>query len=380
MEYIDKLKGGVKMMKKARKLMVAIVTEVSVSLKMMVALLTIMMVMVMMTPVTVKATCENERFALNVNKYGMATVTDKTEDMTYQLTKAMTTEEGGIDDASDTVYLRFKDGSLYVYSPKYQKDKKLHFLEENVVKLIFDNDKRLQGYQTADGSSKALLEEESVKNLVKDENTGDKKNTNNSSNGNASDKTAKSDVFVSNEGNDNKTTVDNTAVGSGSEKNNNVNVLNQGNNNTTSVQNKTTNTKEPNVNVINNGNGNTTTVVNNVTTNNIIKKTTKVIRNYRMKGKALYNSKGKKVDIFKLKKGKLTYHTVKTKDVKYAKFNEVGNLLYITKKGKGVVIDRITLRQKTIAKCGITKFGTTKRALAKYAYRKNGTRIDVRKK
>ena len=376
-------------MMKARKLMVAIVTEVSVSLKMMVALLTIMMVMVMMTPVTVKAaTCENQRFALNVNKYGMATLIEKTEDMTYQLTKAMTTEEGGIDDASDTVYLRFKDGSLYVYSPKYQKDKELHFLEENVVKLIFDNDKRLQGYQTADGSSKALLEEESVKNLVqkdetvdRDENTGDKKNTNNSSNGNASDKTAKSDVFVSNEGNDNKTTVDNTAVGSGSEKNNNVNVLNNGNNNTNYVQNKTdTNPKEPNVNVINNGNGNTTTVVNNVTTNNIIKKTTKVIRNYRMKGKALYNSKGKKVDIFKLKKGKLTYHTVKTKDVKYAKFNEVGNLLYITKKGKGVVIDRITLRQKTIAKCGITKFGTTKRALAKYAYRKNGTRIVVRKK
>ena len=85
----------------------------------------------------------------------------------------------------------------------------------------------------------------------------------------------------------------------------------------------------------------------------------------------------KKIDTLRLKGSKLTYHNLVIKNVKYATINLNGNVVIITKAGKLIVINRITMEQKTI-KSGIKNFQYTSKNVAKYAVKKNGSKINLK--
>lgn len=84
-----------------------------------------------------------------------------------------------------------------------------------------------------------------------------------------------------------------------------------------------------------------------------------------------------KIDTLRLKNGKLTYHNLVVKNVKYATFNLNGNVVIITKGGKFIVINRFSMEQKTI-KSGIKSFQYTSKNVAKYAINKDGSKINLK--
>lgn len=92
----------------------------------------------------------------------------------------------------------------------------------------------------------------------------------------------------------------------------------------------------------------------------------------------LYNSKGKKVDYFKLSKGKLTYHGWVIKNVSSAYFNKKGNLIIKIKNTKTLKsINHNSMALKTITK--YTKKIQTSSDFATYVVKTNGKKVKLAK-
>lgn len=342
------------------------------------------------------ATYSKNGIEISINEGAVKLVADGAE---YQLAGKLVVRDAWIDQ-NGTVYLWYRNNRIKFCNYGYQGAEVTNLqLLENAQEIVKDDDE-VVGYKTETGDTKALLTDEEVRKLLKvvetptqednDSQTDEARTTDTNTNASdtSSETTEKRDVDITNDGNGNSTKVDNTDSGKDTGKQNNVSVINKGDNNTTEVTNKVNESdstgKKNDVSVINNGNGNTT-VVNNTTniTNTIKKKAKKVVRNYKVAKNgsviSLLSSKKKEVDKATLKKAVLKYHTRKVKNVKTALFNGRGNMIVFTKKGKLVKIDHNTFKVKTISK-GITKIEPTSRGLAKWAYRKDGTRFSVAKK
>ena len=92
----------------------------------------------------------------------------------------------------------------------------------------------------------------------------------------------------------------------------------------------------------------------------------------------LMSTTGKKKDSFRIKNNAILYHGVRYRNVVTAVFNEKGTLLLLVKNGDLVSVNRssfkITVRAKNVSHFNYTKWGT-----ARYAVKKDGTRIKVSK-
>ena len=92
----------------------------------------------------------------------------------------------------------------------------------------------------------------------------------------------------------------------------------------------------------------------------------------------LYNSKGEKVDYFKLSNGKLIYHGWVIKNVSSAYFNKKGNLIIKIKNTKTLKsINHNSMALKTITK--YTKKIQTSSDFATYVVKTNGKKVKLAK-
>lgn len=265
----------------------------------------------------------------------------------YQITEESVTEDIGFDTIGTFCLLTkpAEGGLLLWYSPSYQEldNIKLYILDSNVTSLVKDKYKRIVGYVTGAGEEKELLAEEEIIEVINQgllPQIGElpiKATT--ASSTVVPDKTVKptSTVIPGKTVNPTSTVEPTKTVNPTADS--------------TATQKPTTTPEEE-------------VYADSVTT----KGTTKVLK----------NSNNKLVDILKLtKKGVLKYRGLTIKKVKFAEFNANGNVVLIFKSGSLQVINQLTLEKKTIKKRNVKSFRYTSKGIAKYAVKKNKTKIKL---
>lgn len=340
---------------------------------------------------------------------GNTVIYTDTNNKQYILSSNGTVDKAAVDNLK-TVYIRYSDGSIKYWNYQLQKDDsniKLHELTSKSNSLLINSEEQAVAWYDSEGNLRELLTIEKIKEILNSSTNTTKIQKGIKCEGNVvifTDDNNKQYILSSNSSVD-KVAIDNIDTVyirysegdikywnyklqkeeitinlhelAGKSSSLLVNSDNQAVAwyDSTGKMQKLLSIEEINL-VLHPVNSNTST--NNTTTQK------KVVRNYRSVPKGeymeLHNSKDQRVDYFKLtNEGKFSYHGIVIKNVKVAQFNEKGNVILVTNKGKNIVINHVSLKRKTIKKSGVSKLSYTNRGLAKYAVKKNRTRYKVNK-